>query len=50
MTQKQSRTQMSLWAMMAAPLEIGSNILNMNEYDLETYMNQEVIAIDQVSR
>ena len=49
MTQKQSRTQMSLWAMMAAPLEIGSNILNMNTYDLETYMNKEVIAVDQVS-
>ena len=27
---------------MAAPLEIGSNILNMNQYDLETYMNTEV--------
>ena len=49
MTQKQSRTQMSLWAMMAAPLEIGSNILNMNAYDLETYMNQEVIDVDQES-
>jgi hypothetical protein len=47
MTQKQSRTQMTLWAMMAAPLEIGSNILNMNKYDLETYMNSEVIAVDQ---
>ena len=39
MTPKQSRTQMTLWAIMAAPLEIGSNILNMNTYDLETYMN-----------
>jgi hypothetical protein len=36
MTEKQSRTQMTLWAMMAAPLEIGSNILNMNPYDLQT--------------
>ena len=47
MTEKQSRTQFSLWATMAAPLEIGSNILHMNDYDLETYMNTEVIAIDQ---
>eukprot|EP00935_MAST-01C_sp_MAST-1C-sp1_P002127 g2127.t1 len=33
--------------MMAAPLQIGSNILNMSAYDLETFKNTEVIAVDQ---
>eukprot|EP01051_Picozoa_sp_SAG22_P006404 SAG22_NODE_418_length_10750_cov_11.722280_11_plen_578_part_00 len=47
MTEKQSRTQMTLWSMMAAPLEIGSNILSMNDYDLQTYKNVEVIKVDQ---
>lgn len=42
LTQKQSRAQMSLWSTMAAPLEIGSNILNLSDYDLETYKNTEV--------
>ena len=47
MTEKQSRTQMSLWSIMAAPLVIGSNMLHMNAYDLETYKNTEAIAVDQ---
>jgi len=46
-TPAQSRTQFSLWAIMAAPLLIGSNMLNMTAYDLETYSNSEVIAVDQ---
>jgi len=33
---------------MTAPLLIGSNIRNLNPYDLETFSNTEVIAIDQV--
>lgn len=47
LSKTQSRTQFSLWAMMAAPLSIGSNILGMSAYDLETYKNTEVIAVDQ---
>lgn len=47
LSQTQSRTQFSLWSIMAAPLQIGSNILNISEYDLETYKNTEVIAVDQ---
>ena len=77
-TPDQSRTQFSLWAIMAAPLLIGSNMLNMSvragfetnihlieqsrlsclcfschhlvatqAFDLETYTNSEVVAIDQ---
>ena len=48
-TPDQSRTQFSLWSVMAAPLLIGSNILGLSAWDLETYTNPEVIAIDQDS-
>ena len=46
-TPAQSRTQFSLWAAMAAPLLIGSNMLGLSSYDLETYTNAEVIAVNQ---
>ncbi len=46
-TPDQARTQFSLWSIMAAPLLIGSNVRNMSAWDLETYTNAEVIAIDQ---
>eukprot|EP00042_Codosiga_hollandica_P026970 m.130525 g.130525 ORF g.130525 m.130525 type:complete len:214 (+) comp52349_c0_seq2:672-1313(+) len=46
-TPAQSRTQFSLWSIMAAPLLIGSNMLNMTAFDLETYSNTEVIQVDQ---
>lgn len=46
-TPDQARTQFSLWSIMAAPLLIGSNILGLSQWDLETYSNTEVIAIDQ---
>ncbi len=49
MTPAQSRTQFSLWSVMAAPLLIGSNMLNMTAFDLETYSNHEVIAVYQDS-
>jgi len=47
LTQAQSRTMFSMWSVMAAPLLIGSNIRNLSTYDLTTYSNTEVIAIDQ---
>ena len=34
---------------MAAPLLIGSSILNLTTWDMETYTNTEVIAVDQDS-
>jgi dipeptide/tripeptide permease len=40
-------TQFSLWSVMAAPLLIGSSILNLTQWDLETYTNIEVISVDQ---
>ncbi len=39
--------QFSLWAVMAAPLLIGSSVLNLTAWDLQTYTNDEVIAVDQ---
>jgi len=47
LTPVQSRTMFSQWAVMAAPLLIGSNIRSLNEWDLETFSNAEVIAVDQ---
>ncbi|CAL1129504.1 unnamed protein product [Cladocopium goreaui] len=47
MTPQQSRTQFSLWSVMAAPLLIGSSMLSMSPHDVETYSNKEVIAVDQ---
>jgi alpha-galactosidase len=49
LTNPQSRTQFSMWAVMSAPLLIGSNLVNMTSYQLETYSNAEVIAVDQDS-
>lgn len=46
-TPDQARMQFSMWAMMAAPLLLGGNVLNMTDWDLETYTNREIIAIDQ---
>jgi hypothetical protein len=41
-TPDQARSQFSLWSVMAAPLLIGSNILNLSAWDFETYTNLEV--------
>jgi len=43
----QSRTQFSLWAVMTAPLLIGSNIIQLSPWDLATYSNKRVIAVNQ---
>eukprot|EP00008_Paramoeba_atlantica_P008503 CAMPEP_0201487046 /NCGR_PEP_ID=MMETSP0151_2-20130828/11052_1 /ASSEMBLY_ACC=CAM_ASM_000257 /TAXON_ID=200890 /ORGANISM="Paramoeba atlantica, Strain 621/1 / CCAP 1560/9" /LENGTH=369 /DNA_ID=CAMNT_0047871971 /DNA_START=94 /DNA_END=1203 /DNA_ORIENTATION=- len=48
-TQDQSRAMFSMWSVMSAPLLIGSNIRNLSSWDLETYSNSEVIAVDQDS-
>lgn len=46
-TPTQSRTQFSLWAILASPLIIGTNMLHLSAFDLETYTNREVIAVNQ---
>ena len=47
MTADQYRTQMSLWAMLAAPLLAGNDLSKMDETTKSILMNKEVIAVDQ---
>mmetsp|Transcript_621 Transcript_621/g.2125 ORF Transcript_621/g.2125 Transcript_621/m.2125 type:complete len:472 (+) Transcript_621:15-1430(+) len=47
LTPAQVQAQFSMWAVMAAPLLIGSRLLSMPPSDFETYSNEEVIAINQ---
>jgi alpha-galactosidase len=49
MTADQYRTQMSLWAMLAAPLLAGNDLSKMDETTKSILMNKEVIAVDQDS-
>jgi len=47
-TEIQSRAQFSMWAIMASPLIISGNIRQISSFNLETYLNQEVINVNQV--
>jgi len=47
MNADQYRTQMSLWAMLAAPLLAGNDLSKMDETTRSILMNKEVIAVDQ---
>jgi alpha-galactosidase len=47
MTADEYRTQMSLWAILAAPLIAGNDLTRMDETTKSILMNTEVIAIDQ---
>jgi len=47
LTETQSRTQFNLWVMLSAQLIIGGSILNLNAFDLTTYTNKKMIAINQ---
>lgn len=47
LTPTQSRAQFSLWTVMAAPLMLGTSVLNMSEFDRETYSNAEAIRVNQ---
>ena len=49
MTPDQYRTQMSLWALLAAPLLAGNDLSNMSDTTKSILMNEEVIAVDQDS-
>ena len=46
-TELQTRFQFSMWAIMTSPLLISGNIRNMSTMNLQTYMNKDVIAINQ---
>ena len=47
MTPDQYRTQMSLWAILAAPLLAGNDLSKMDETTKSILINKEVIAVDQ---
>ncbi len=47
MTAEEYRTQMSLWALLAAPLIAGNDVRTMTDETKSILMNTEVIAIDQ---
>jgi len=47
MTLDENRTQMTLWAMLAAPLISSTDVLHLSSPQLEILTNPDVIAIDQ---
>ena len=49
-TPAQSRTQFNVWAAMASPLIIGASLTDMSPWDLATYSNEKVIAVNQDPR
>jgi alpha-galactosidase len=46
-TDLQGRFQFSMWAIMAAPMLMSSNVRNLTAFQRETYLNLEVIAVNQ---
>lgn len=47
LTRNEQITQMTLWCMAAAPLLIGGDIMEMDEFTVDVLSNDEVIAVDQ---
>jgi alpha-galactosidase len=47
LTPEESRMQMSLWSLLAAPLFAGNDLTKMSPETLAVLTNQEVIAVDQ---
>jgi alpha-galactosidase len=47
LTSDESKTHMSLWALLAAPLLAGNDLVHMSQQTLEILGNKEVIAVDQ---
>jgi hypothetical protein len=46
-TDLQGRAQFSMWATLAAPMLLSSNVRNLTAMQRETYLNAEVIAVGQ---
>ena len=47
LTLAENRSHFSLWCMMAAPLLLGNDVVNMKKEHLEILKNKDLIAIDQ---
>ncbi|MDQ0573819.1 alpha-galactosidase [Agromyces albus] len=50
LTKDERRTAATLWAVSAAPMYIGNDMTNLDEYGLELLTNSEVIAVNQTGR
>ena len=46
--ERESRTQMSLWSLMKAPLLIGTDVTILEQVFVDILSNPEVIAVNQV--
>lgn len=46
-TDQQSRFQFTAWALLAAPMLLSQSVVHMSPFRLETYLNEEVIAVGQ---
>ena len=46
-TDQQSRFQFTAWALLAAPMLLSQDVIKMSPFRLETYLNEEVIAVGQ---
>ncbi|XP_062508332.1 probable alpha-galactosidase [Corticium candelabrum] len=46
-TEMQQRTQFNMWAVMASPLLLSSNVRKISSFAVETYSNKDVIAVNQ---
>jgi len=49
LNETEERTMFSMWCIMASPLFLGNDVLNMPQYAKEIIMNSELIAVDQDS-
>mmetsp|Transcript_17293 Transcript_17293/g.54669 ORF Transcript_17293/g.54669 Transcript_17293/m.54669 type:complete len:493 (+) Transcript_17293:118-1596(+) len=47
LTPMQSRAQFTLWSIFPAPLILGVNLLNISNWDRQTYSNSEVVQVNQ---
>ena len=47
LTLDERQTQLSLWALAAAPLILGTDLTNLDKTDLGLLLNRDVIAVDQ---
>jgi alpha-galactosidase len=47
LNETEEQTQFTMWAIMASPLFLGNDVLNMSQYVKDIVMNREVISIDQ---
>jgi alpha-galactosidase len=47
LSELEERTMFSMWAIMASPLFLGNEVMNMPQYVKDIVMNKEIFAIDQ---